>query len=80
MMGQQQGGQESLFYSFNIEDHVPQNHLLRGIDRYLDLGELLQHLAEFYSHTGRPSIDPGVDDPNVAHRLLLWYPLGAAPV
>ncbi len=27
------GRQEKLFYSFNLEDHVPQNHLLRGIDR-----------------------------------------------
>jgi hypothetical protein len=32
MMGQQKGSQEPLFYSFNLEDHVPQNHLLRGID------------------------------------------------
>ena len=29
-----------LFYSFNLEDHVPTNHLLRGIDRFLDLSEL----------------------------------------
>ena len=48
-----------MFYSFNLDDHVPQIHLLRGIDRYLDLGELHQHLAQFYSNTGRPSIDPG---------------------
>jgi transposase len=58
MMGQQGGGQEQLFYSFNLEDHVPANHLLRGIDRYLDLRDLRQHLADYYSHTGRPSIDP----------------------
>ncbi len=54
MMGSQVGGQERLFYSFDLEDHVPQNHLLRGIDRFLDLNDLRQHLAEFYSHTGRP--------------------------
>ena len=47
MMGQLQHGQESLFYAFNLEDHVPQNHLLRGIDRYLDLSGLRQHLAGF---------------------------------
>lgn len=58
MMGQQVGGQDRLFYSFNLADHVPRNHLLRGIDRFFDLGELRAHLAPFYSHTGRPSIDP----------------------
>ena len=51
MMGQGSGGQKQLFYSFNLDDHVPAYHLLRGIDRCLDLGELRQHLAPFYSHT-----------------------------
>ena len=58
MMGQQARGQERLFYSFNLEAVVPANHLLRGIDRCLDLGDLRQHLADYYSHTGRPSVDP----------------------
>ena len=40
MMGQGSGGQKKLFYSFNLDDHVPGDHLLRGIDRCLDLGEL----------------------------------------
>jgi transposase len=58
MMGSQTHGQERLFYSFNLDDHIPSNHLLRGVDRFLDLDELREHLAPFYSHTGRPSIDP----------------------
>lgn len=58
MMGQHSGNQDRLFYSFNLDAHVPADHLLRGIDRFLDLTELRQHLAPFYSHTGRPSIDP----------------------
>lgn len=57
MMGHQTGGQEKLL-TFNLEDHAPQDYLLRGIDRFLDLRDLRQHLADFYSHTGRPSIDP----------------------
>ncbi len=57
MMGQQGGNHDRPFYSFNLDSHVPADHLLRGIDRFLDLGELRQHLAPFYSHTGRPSID-----------------------
>ena len=58
MMGQQASGQERLFYSFNLEAVVPANHLLRDIDRCLDLGNLRQHLADYYSHTRRPSVDP----------------------
>lgn len=58
MMGHQASGQERLFYSFNLEDLIPPTHLLRAIDRCLDLSELHRHLAEHYSHTGRPSIDP----------------------
>lgn len=58
MMGCRTGSQDRLFYSFNLDEHIPQNHLLRGIDRCLDLSELRQHLADYYSHTGRPSTDP----------------------
>ena len=54
MMGRQEVGQVPLFYAFNLEDHVPANHLLRGIDQFLDLSELHRHLAPHYSHTGRP--------------------------
>ena len=58
MMGQSGGNQNRLFYSFNLEDHVPASHLLRRIDKFLDLTDLRAYLAPFYSHTGRPSIDP----------------------
>jgi len=58
MMGRQASGQDRLFYSFNLKDHIPQNYLLRGIDRFLDFAGLREHLAEHYSQIGRPSIDP----------------------
>ncbi len=58
MMGRQRSGQKPLFYAFNLDDHDPAEHLLRGIDRCLDLSELRGHLAPFYSHTERSSIDP----------------------
>jgi hypothetical protein len=58
MMGQLDCGQDKLFYSFNLDNHVPHTHLLRGIDRALDLSDLRQHLAPFYSPIGRASIDP----------------------
>jgi len=57
-MGRQPSGQEHLFYSFDLESVIPQKHLLCSIDRCLDLADLRQHLPEYYSHTGRPSIDP----------------------
>ena len=58
MMGSNNKSQDEFFYSFNLEDVVPEDHLLRSIDRFLDLSDLREHLAPFYSHTGRPSIDP----------------------
>lgn len=64
--------QDQLFYAFNLEDHVPRDHLLRGVDRFLDLGELRQHLAPFYSHTGRPSTDPEL----MIRMLVIGYCLG----
>ena len=72
MMGQRGGSQDRLFYAFNLDDHVPRNHLLRGIDRYFDLGELRTHLAPFYSHTGRPSIDPEL----IMRMLIIGYCFG----
>ena len=54
MMGRQAGRQESLFYAFRLEDRVPSDHLLRRIDRVLDLSDLHGQLAGFYSHTGQP--------------------------
>jgi transposase len=72
MMGRQDVSQARLFYSFNLEDHVPANHLLRGIDQFLDLSELHAHLAPHYSSTGRPSIDPAL----LIRMLIVGYSLG----
>ena len=58
MMGQQGEDRAKLFYEFCLEDRVPADHLLRKIDRFLDLSSLRQELAPFYSTIGRPSIDP----------------------
>jgi transposase len=72
MMGQSGGDQSRLFYSFNLDQHVPADHLLRGIDRFLDLSDLRQHLGPFYSHTGRPSVDPEL----MMRMLLVGYCFG----
>lgn len=57
MMGTQ-SVPERLFYDFCLDEHVPQDHLLRQVDRFLDLSEVRRELQPFYSHIGRPSIDP----------------------
>ena len=43
MMGFQ-SAPEQLFYDFRLEDHVPDDHLLRQIDRFLDLAEFRREL------------------------------------
>ena len=58
MMGERRVMQEALFYGFSLERHVPDNHLLRKIDRFVDLSGLRAHLGPYYSDVGRPSIDP----------------------
>jgi transposase len=72
MMGCNSGDTSKLFYSFNLEDHVPKSHLLRSIDHFLDLSDLREYLAEFYSHTGRPSIDPEL----MIRMLIIGYSFG----
>jgi hypothetical protein len=47
MMGYQRVEQAALFYEFSLERHVPADHLLRSIDRFVDLDELRQELSSF---------------------------------
>ena len=58
MMGRLSGDQDRLFYEFDLDEAVPSEHLVRRIDGVLDLSWLHGELAPFYSHTGRPSVDP----------------------
>jgi transposase len=58
MMGRRNGGQGQFFYSFQLDEVVPPDHLVRQIDGVLDLGWVHTELAPYYSHTSRPSIDP----------------------
>ena len=78
MMGRREGGQGQFFYSFDLDKVVPPDHLVRQIDGVLDLGWVHKELASYYSHTGRPSIDPRADDPDADCGLRLCDPLGAA--
>jgi transposase len=58
MMGRRKDGQGQFFYSFNLDEVVPPDHLVRQVDGVLDLAWVHKELAPYYSHTGRPSIDP----------------------
>ena len=58
MMGDRRIDQAALFYEFSLERHVPADHMLRSIDRFVDLEGVRAHVAPFYSLIGRPSIDP----------------------
>ena len=72
MMGERTVMQEALFYSFSIENHVPADHLLRSIDRFVDLDGIREHLKPYYSETGRPSIDPEL----MIRMLIVGYCMG----
>ena len=60
MMGRQSADQGQFFYSFKLDERVPETHLLRRIDLFVKraLADVHREMAAFYSHTGRPSIDP----------------------
>jgi transposase len=72
MMGDRTVVQGALFYEFNLERHVPADHLLRSIDRFVDLSGIRVHLRPFYSEIGRPSIDPEL----MIRTLLIGYCFG----
>jgi Transposase domain (DUF772) len=72
MMGPRQEALAALFYEFSLEDHVPDDHLLRSIDWFVDLAGIRQHLTPFYGHTGRPSIDPEL----LIRMLIVGYCFG----
>lgn len=61
-----------LFYDFDMEAHVPSDHMLREIDRFLDVGTIRQQLKQYYSHLGRPSIDPEL----IVRMLIVGYAMG----
>jgi transposase len=49
-----------LLYQFSLEAQVPEEHLLRRVAAAVDFGFVRRLTARFYSHTGRPGIDPQV--------------------
>ena len=71
MMGTQTAPAQ-LFYDFDLERHVPSGHMLREIDHFLDVGGMREAVRPFYSHMGRPSIDPEL----IIRMLVIGYVMG----
>ena len=71
MMGEHSRS-EALFYYFRLEDQIPENHLLRLIDKHISFEFVRQRLKDSYSETGRPSIDPEL----LLRILLIGYLYG----
>jgi transposase len=69
MMGQRAAGQGQFFYAFDLDKVVPCDHLVRQIEALLDLSWVHDELAPYYSHTGRPSIDPAL----IIRMLIVGY-------
>ena len=72
MMGERHVAQAALFYEFSLETHIPTGHLLRSIDRFVELDGLRRELAPFYSDIGRPSVDPEL----MIRMLIVGYCFG----
>ena len=69
MMGRRDDSQVQFLYAFDLDKVVPADHLVRQIDGVLDLSWVHKELAPYYSHTGRPSIDPAL----MIRMLLVGY-------
>src|SRR3977135_1384416 len=72
MMGRLERDQGQLFYSFCLEEVVPDDHLVRAISAVLDLSWVYGELSPHYPALGRPSIDPVL----MIRMLILGYAFG----
>jgi transposase len=72
MMGPRQVEQAAFFYEFSLDKHIPADHLLRSIDRFVEPGEVRRELTPFYSSMGRPSVDPEL----MIRMLIIGYCFG----
>jgi hypothetical protein len=56
MMGERRVGQDALFYEFSLERHVPSEHLVRSIDRFVDLAGYGANWLHFAARWGGPRL------------------------
>ena len=72
MMGRLSHDQEQFFYSFRLDEAVPEDHAVREIAAVLDLSWAHSELAPYYPEIGRPSIDPVL----MIRMLIVGYVFG----
>src|SRR6266581_6363492 len=72
MMGRLERDQEQLFYSFCLEEVVPDDHQVRAIAAVFDLSWVYGELSPHYPALGRPSVDPVL----MIRMLILGYAFG----
>lgn len=71
MLGESQR-KEPMFYYVRMEEMIPENHLLRLVDKHIDLSFIRAKVKHLYSHTGRPSVDPEI----LLRMLVIGYLYG----
>ena len=71
MLGESQR-KEPMFYYVRMEEMIPENHLLRLVDKHIDLSFIRTKVKHLYSHTGRPSVDPEI----LLRMLVIGYLYG----
>jgi hypothetical protein len=70
MIGRQPKVQQKLFYSrFNLDQRVPQNHILRKITKYIDFDFIYKEVQDAYGVNGNVSVPP----PVILKMMLLAY-------
>src|SRR5436305_9685688 len=77
MMGRLERDQEQLFYSFCLEEVVPDDHQVRAIASVLDLSWVYGELSPRYPARGRPLDRSSSNDPDADPRLRLRPAVGA---
>jgi hypothetical protein len=78
MMGRLKRDQSQFFYSFCLDEVIPDDHRVREIAGVLDLSWVHAELACYYSPLGPPVDRSGTHDPHADSGLCLRHPLGAA--
>jgi len=71
MMGKKQLTAK-LFYSLSLENMIPKDHIVRDLERVLDLKFFRDLCKSYYSNTGQPSVDPIV----IFKMMILGYLYG----
>jgi len=60
---------QRIYYNINLDSLVPEDHLLKRLERLISFNFVRDITKSYYSHTGKPSIDPVV----LVKMLLVGY-------